>query len=147
LIVLGTGDVALEGRFRALARTHASSVGVRIDFDDDLARRIIAGSDILLVPSRFEPCGLTQLQAMRYGTVPVVHAVGGLRDTVDDPGSGFRFENPTADGLSWALRRAIRAWRDEPERWMQLQRRIMRRDLSWGPRAAEYVELYRRVLA
>ena len=156
LLVLGTGEGALEGRFAALAARFPGRVAVRLGFDAGLAHRIVAGSDLFLVPSRFEPCGLTQLQAMRYGAVPVVHAVGGLRDTVADTGDerllagdgqGFRFEHPTAPGLLWAADRAIAAWRRDPAGWARLVRAIMEQDVSWAGPARAYLGLYERVLA
>lgn len=151
LVVLGTGDHALQDWFRWLQDAHPEAISVRVDFDDRLARKIVAGADALLIPSRFEPCGLTQMQAMRYGTVPIVHAVGGLRDTVHDPGDealgrgegdGFRFEHPTAAGLGWAAVRAIDMFRSHPERWANLSRACMERDWSWAPSARRYKALY-----
>ncbi len=153
LAVLGTGDRWLEQRFEELAAQFPGRVGTKIAFDDGLARRLLAGSDLLLMPSRFEPCGLTQLQAMRYGTIPVVHATGGLHDTVEDPGeaefgeqgTGFRFDGATADGLWWALDRALTLHR-APAAWAALRSRAMQRDSSWGPSAEAYVQLYGRLL-
>jgi starch synthase len=151
LVVLGSGDAAVEERFRYLARTYAAHVAVRVGYDGPLSRRIYAGADILLMPSRFEPCGLNQLYAMRYGTVPVVHAVGGLRDTVLDPGdealargegTGFRFDHPTSQGLRWALARAVRMFRDAPEAWATLRAAGMGRDSSWRASADAYLDLY-----
>lgn len=152
LAVLGTGDQDLEDGFRALAHRFDRRVGVRVAFDGDVARRVLAGSDVLLMPSRFEPCGLTQMQAMRYGTVPVAHAVGGLRDTVLDPGdgpllagegTGFRFEHPTVEGLLWATRRALRCREEDPDGWRRLMRAVMRRDWRWDGPAARTLEVYR----
>ncbi len=151
LVVLGSGDAGLEDRFRYLARTFSRNLAVKIGYDGPLSRRIYAGADILLMPSRFEPCGLNQLYAMRYGTVPVVHAVGGLRDTVVDPGdaalmrgegTGFRFEHPTLQGLVWALDRAVRMYRHAPPAWGRLRDNGMRRDSSWTQSARTYLELY-----
>ena len=156
LLVLGTGEAALEGRFAALARRHPAHVALRVGFDAALAHRIVAASDMFLVPSRFEPCGLTQMQAMRYGAVPIVHAVGGLRDTVADTGDerlmtgegqGFRFEHPTAEGLMWATDRAIARWRHDRQGWARLVRAVMEQDLSWRQPARAYLDLYERVLA
>lgn len=156
VVVLGTGERSIEDRFRMLGAVFPQQVGVKIAFDDKLARLLIAGSDLFLMPSRFEPCGLAQLQAMRYGTVPVVHATGGLKDTVDDPGdagllagrgTGFSFRNPTSDGLWWAVDRAVNLWRHKKQEWAALQQRAMARDSGWGTSAAEYVALYERLLA
>ncbi len=156
LLVLGTGEPALEGRFASLAARHPRQVALRVGFDGGLAHRIVAGSDLFLVPSRFEPCGLTQMQAMRYGAVPIVHAVGGLRDTVADPGDerlmqgqgqGFRFEHATAQGLMWAADRALARWRHDRQGWARLVAAVMSQDLSWSRPARAYLDLYRRVLA
>ncbi len=156
LVVLGTGDPHLEGGFRQLASAHPGSVGVRVAFDDALARLVVAGSDLLAIPSRFEPCGLTQLQAMRYGTIPVVRATGGLRDTVHDPGDGgliagrghgFCFEDATADALLGAVRRAAAFRGRQPAAWTALQERVMRRDQGWGDSVRRYLALYRSLCA
>ncbi|MCA9638349.1 MAG: glycogen synthase GlgA, partial [Myxococcales bacterium] len=154
LVVLGDGDPELEDRFRWLGWVFSHHITVRIGFDPALSHRLIAGCDALLMPSRFEPCGLTQLYAMRYGTVPIVHAVGGLRDTVVDPGdaglaagegTGFRFEHPTPEGLGWALARAVRMYRERPAGWRAIMQAGMRQDFSWARSAATYLELYRRL--
>jgi len=156
LVVLGSGDSELEHRFRYLGECFSKHVSVRIGFDPKLARRIFAGCDMLLMPSRFEPCGLNQLYAMHYGTIPVVHAVGGLRDTVIDPGdaglangegTGFRFEHPTLAGLHWALERAVSLYRHRPKGWDSLVRAGMSRDVSWAGPARAYLDLYRQLQA
>jgi starch synthase len=156
LVVVGTGEPGLEHTFTELARRHPDRVHADLVFDDALAHRVIAGADALLVPSRFEPCGLTQLYALAYGTVPVVHAVGGLADTVHDPGdeglaqglgTGFVFRHPTVEGLRWALGRAVATFRDAPEAWRAIQHAGMGRDHSWTHAAKEYAALYRRLLA
>ena len=152
LVVLGTGEPALQQRFARLASAYPHHLALRVDFDLGLAHRIAAGSDLFVVPSRFEPCGLTQMQAMRYGSVPIVHAVGGLRDTVHDTGdeallagqgTGFRFEHPTAAGLLWAADRAIRAWRRDRVGWALLVRALLAEDVSWARSARAYLALYR----
>jgi len=153
LVVLGSGDPGLERRFLALADLFRDELRVFVGFDVGLSRRIYAGSDLFLMPSRFEPCGLSQMYAMRYGSIPVVHAVGGLVDTVDDPGdaglaagggTGFRFEHPTADGLLWALGRGVAMFRTPA--WAALVGAAMRRDSSWRGPARDYLELYRLTL-
>lgn len=147
LVVLGAGEPELEARFRYLAEAFAETISVRIGFDLGYARRIYAGSDVFVMPSRFEPCGLGQLYAMRYGTIPIVHAVGGLADTVRDAdtrdnGTGFRFTAPTAASLLDAITRAVDAARDR-DAWAGLQRRAMSRDSSWSSSSAAYLALYR----
>lgn len=146
LVVLGAGEPELEARFRYLADTFADTISVRVGFDLAYARRIYAGSDVFLMPSRFEPCGLGQLYAMRYGTIPIVHAVGGLVDTVrdadSDAGTGFPFNEPTSSALLAAIERAVTTARDH-RAWSALRRRAMSRDSSWTASADEYVALYR----
>lgn len=152
LVVLGTGEPGLEDSFRLAARHFTRNVRTQIAFDVPLSHKLIAGCDGLLVPSRFEPCGLTQMYAMRCGTVPVVHATGGLADTVRDPGdaglargegTGFSFEHPTVQGLRWAMRRAVRMYRAHPDGWRAIQRAGMQRDWSWRRSAGDYLNLYK----
>lgn len=154
LIVLGSGEPVLESRFRWLGEVFRDHVAVRIGFDGGLARRIYAGSDLFAMPSRFEPCGLGQLYAMRYGAIPVVHAVGGLRDTVLDPGdrelvaghgTGFRFQSATAPAFAAALGRAVTILR-EPGALAVMRRAAMARDSSWQAAAQQYVQLYRSLI-
>lgn len=147
LALVGSGDPALEEAFKDAAAANPGRVGVRTGYDEPLAHQIQAGSDMLLVPSRFEPCGLTQLCALRYGTVPVVRRTGGLADTVIDAsrgkeGSGFVFEAATPLALSGAVSRALAVYRKRPA-WRALQRRAMEQDFSWSRAAREYLDLYR----
>jgi starch synthase len=151
LVVLGAGEPDYEARFRWLAKTFDGHVSTTIGFDVGYARRIYAGSDFFLMPSRFEPCGLGQLYAMRYGSIPIVNAVGGLRDTVSDPGddglargrgTGIRFDRATPEALLGAIRRAVALYRD-PVAMASLRRAAMSRDSSWAASAYEYIQLYR----
>ena len=153
LALQGAGDSCLEEAFRAAAVAHPGRVAVRIGYDEAYAHRIIAGADAILVPSRFEPCGLTQLYGLRYGTVPVVRRVGGLADTVVDAtdharsvgsarATGFVFDHATASALTEAIERVIRAYA-EPALWCELMRHGMNRDFSWAGAARQYFELYR----
>ncbi len=125
---------------------------VRFAYDEALAHKVMAGADMFLMPSRSEPCGLTQMYALRYGTVPIVRATGGLADTVEafDPargtGTGFRFDTPDGTGLVWAIDQALAAWKDE-DAWDGLRWRGMTRDFSWERSAQEYVGLYRRAMS
>ena len=141
LVLLGSGDADLQQAFLAAAAAHPRQIGVRIGYDETLAHRIIAGADMIMLPSRFEPCGLTQLYGLRYGTLPLVRRVGGLADTVDDA-TGFVFDAADAAALSAAVRGALLAWR-EPARWQRLQQAAMARDYSWTAAAAHYAALYR----
>jgi starch synthase len=146
LVVLGSGEPHIEERFRWLAGAFADRVAVRVGFDIALARRIYAGADLFAMPSRFEPCGLGQLYAMRYGTIPIVHAVGGLRDTVidvDGPrATGIRFDVATPSALAHALARGVSLVRD-PLALATVRRAAMTRDSSWTASAQQYVQLYR----
>jgi starch synthase len=147
-VLLGTGDRDLEARAYDFAIAHPQRVCAVQRFDPQLARRIYAGSDMMLIPSRYEPCGLVQMIAMRYGSVPVVRATGGLKDTVEDyqpggVGTGFVFGGSDAGALTEALRRACVIYGDR-RRWVALQRRGMAKDFSWQKPAAEYLKLYQR---
>jgi starch synthase len=155
LVVLGAGEPALEQRFTWLAEVFREHIAVRIGFDGALARRIYGGSDVFAMPSRFEPCGLGQLYAMRYGAIPVVHAVGGLRDTVIDPGdaelarghgTGVRFTSATPLSFALGLARAARLFRD-PVACPAVIAAAMARDSSWTASAQQYVQLYRSLTA
>lgn len=149
LVVLGTGEARFEELLQAARKTHPDRVAVVLRFDDRLARLIYAGSDLFLMPSRWEPCGLGQMIAMRYGTLPVVHATGGLADTVLDAskpeGNGFVFSPLTPQALVEALRRAGELLA-QPEAWQEMQKRAVSQDFSWKSSAQKYVELYRWLL-
>lgn len=145
--VLGTGDARYEKMLRELARAHPGRFAVRIGFDEPLAHLIEGAADIFLMPSYFEPCGLNQMYSMRYGTVPVVRATGGLDDTVTDyndaagTGTGFKFKPYTAAALLEAMERAKAVFAN-PSNWKTLQVAGMRQDFSWDRSAREYVKLY-----
>jgi starch synthase len=151
LVVLGSGDAPLEEGFRAAAAAHPGQISVRIGYDDEMARRIYAGSDLFLMPSRYEPCGLGQLIALRYGGAPVVRRTGGLADTVVefDParktGTGFVFDAFTPEALLAAVRRAASIHR-QPAVWKALVKNAMAQDFSWDASAREYGTLYRKAL-
>ncbi len=145
LAVLVTAGPRYEGFLRDWAAAHPDKIAVRIAFDERLAHKIQAGADMLLVPSRYEPCGLGQIYALRYGTVPVVRATGGLEDTVDES-TGFKFADYTGAALLGALRAALAAFRD-PEQWRARMLRGMAKDFSWEDSAAQYAALYRRLAA
>jgi len=151
MVVLGTGDGEIERGLWHLQQQDRDRFAVRFTYDESLAHKIIAGSDMLLVPSRFEPCGLTQMYALRAGTVPIVRSTGGLVDTVEPAdveagtGTGFRFDSADGTGLIWAIDQAINA-RREPGVWRALQKRGMAKDFSWARSAQAYVDLYRRAM-
>jgi starch synthase len=155
LVVLGLGEKALEQGFRELAERHPDRVAVRFEHDEALAHRIVAGADIFVMPSRFEPCGLNQLYSLRYGTVPIVAAVGGLADSVVDAGergiaegltTGFAFQEPTQQGFLGAARKAVALYPSRPL-WQALVRNGMRQDFGWERPAREYRQLYERLLS
>ena len=149
LALLGAGEPGLETAFGEAARASRGRIAIRTGFDNALARRIYAGADMFLMPSRYEPCGLGQMISMRYGTIPIVRRTGGLADTVVEArparrtGTGFGFAEPTARALLEAATRALAAYR-EPALWRQLQRNAMPQDFSWPASAREYVALYRK---
>jgi len=148
LAVLGSGDEKYHAALQALAEKYPGRVGVDHNFNEPLARHIYGGSDVFLMPSHFEPCGLGQLIAMRYGAVPVVRATGGLADTVSDAGrspqrgTGFTFKPYTPAALLGVIDRALAAYA-QPDRWSAIQRRAMSADFSWQTSAQQYVTLYR----
>lgn len=149
LVVHGMGDRELEQRFAALARAWQGRVGVRSPYDEALAHRIHAGADAILMPSRFEPCGLVQLYGLRYGALPVVRRTGGLADSVTDAGAdglspggtGFLFDQATPAALTQAVTRAAALYRDRP-RWQAIQSVAMRMDFGWKKAAEQYMDLY-----
>lgn len=143
LVLLGSGDARLEGVLHQVAAQHGDRVAVRTGFDVALAQKIYAGSDAFLMPSRFEPCGLGQMIALRYGSVPIVRATGGLADTVREglDGNGFVFHPFDARHFQEAMARALASFRDT-DGWAQLRERGMRADHSWAQSARRYVELY-----
>jgi len=141
MVVLGSGEAPIETMFRAMAEAHPEKFAVQVGYDNGLAHRIEAGADMFLMPSRYEPCGLSQLYSLRYGTVPIVRATGGLEDTVDQL-TGFKFTEYTPQALLEAIRQALEAWSDSPC-WLERMRRGMAKDFSWDAAAVEYQRLYR----
>jgi starch synthase len=148
-IVLGVGEPRFERFLEAWAARHPTRVAVHIGFDEPLAHLVEGGADIFLMPSRFEPSGLNQMYSLRYGTVPVVHAVGGLDDTVRPytararRANGFKFDEPSPGAMLRAVRQAVRLYHDRPA-WARLMRQGMTADHSWETSAREYVKVYRR---
>jgi starch synthase len=146
-VMLGSGERRYEEFWRSLAARHPDRVGVTIGYDERLEHLIEAGSDLFLMPSRFEPCGLNQLNSLRYGTVPVVRATGGLNDTVEDAGAdggrgtGFKFSEYSPGALVAAVQRALEAYKDRSF-WQKIQRNGMAQDFSWDVPAREYVKVY-----
>ena len=143
-ILLGSGDKALESAFLALQQSYPQQVGVRIGYDEEYSHRLQAGIDALLIPSRFEPCGLTQLYALKYGTLPVVRKTGGLADTVFEDGpeaNGFVFQNADTKSLNSAINRCIETFRDQKS-WKHRQENAMQYDFSWEKTTSHWLALY-----
>lgn len=152
LVILGTGDSKYEKQFAALAKKHPGRLGVKIAFDNVLAHKIEAGSDMFLMPSKYEPCGLNQMYSLKYGTIPVVRATGGLDDTIKefDPetgkGTGFKFNAYSSKELVKAIKRAVYLYRNK-QLWAKLVKNAMKQDFSWQKSAHKFEEVYKKALA
>jgi len=155
LALLGAGDAVLQQAFLAAAADNPGQVGVQLGYHEAFSHRIIGGADVIMVPSRFEPCGLTQLYGLKYGTLPLVRRTGGLADTVvdcalenlaDGTASGFVFEEPTGQSLASAIRRAFVLW-SRPKHWRHVQQHAMGIDFGWKVAAQEYLTLYNRLMS
>jgi len=145
MAALGAGEPQYEELFQGIAARHPGRIAVRLGYDNALAHKIEAGADLFLMPSRYEPCGLSQIYSLRYGTVPLVRATGGLDDTIE-PGTGFKFWQYTGDALLGALHAAREAFAN-PESWRTMMLAGMAKDFSWNASAAEYSRLYQRLAA
>jgi starch synthase len=149
LITLGTGDREYEELFRRLNKLHPQKLAVKIAYDNRLAHKVEAGSDMFLMPSHYEPCGLNQIYSLRYGTVPIVRATGGLDDTIEqfDPltmkGTGFKFKEYTGEALLETVRTALEVYQDH-NAWPILMHNGMLQEYSWAASAKEYVKVYER---
>lgn len=153
LVILGSGDKELEKAYKAIAKKHKDQVSVQIGYDEEHAHRLIAGGDIILVPSRFEPCGLTQLYGLLYGTLPLVHNVGGLHDTVtdsslenlaEDTATGFIFNDFELDAYKAAVKRAFALYSRKAD-WKKTQKRAMQSNFGWSNSATEYLQIYKQI--
>ncbi len=148
LAMLGSGEPEYEKIFLDIKARYPEKAGIYLGFNPVLAQRIYAGADLFLMPSRFEPCGLGQLIAMRYGNIPVVRATGGLADTVHDynpvtgTGNGFVFLEYDKNAFYQVIRRALNLYWHEPAQWQKLARNAMEQDFSWARSAVEYLQLY-----
>lgn len=153
-ILLGSGDKEIENAFQSLADRYPGQIKIVLGYSEALSHQIMAGADVITVPSRFEPCGLTQLYALKYGALPLVRSTGGLADTVfdcslenlaDESANGFVFYEPTSEALFSAIRRAFALWQ-QPKNWQKIQRRNMRQSRNWDNAAIEYADLYQQIL-
>jgi len=149
VVVLGEGNPVHEARILDLMETYQGRVAAVVGYTEDLAHRMQAGSDIFLMPSRYEPCGLTQMYALRYGTPPVATAVGGLRDTIEpwpsERATGFIFTDSTPEDFLQAIKEAVFLWTESPDSWKDLVRRAMQQAFTWEKSCGEYAEIYRKI--
>jgi starch synthase len=151
-VIVGTGEAKYENMFRDAAWTHPHKLSAQIAFDDSLARQVYAGSDMFLMPSQFEPCGIGQLIALRYRSIPIVRETGGLKDTVKPfneftgEGTGFSFTNYNAHDMLHTIRRAIFLYRNDREAWQKLHQNVKKVDFSWKKSAQQYIGLYEQII-
>jgi starch synthase len=152
IVLLGTGDAVYEKQFAEIGKKHKGRFGVKIAFDNALAHKIEAGADMFLMPSRYEPCGLNQMYSLKYGTIPVVRATGGLDDTIKEfdiktgKGNGFKFVEYSSGALVTAMKKALEVYRNR-EFWIKLVKNGMSEDFSWEKSARTYENIYQRALA
>lgn len=151
LVLIGTGDLNFENQFRHFGEKYPTKTSIQIAFDVTLAQKVYAGADMFLMPSAFEPCGLSQMISMRYGTLPIIHEIGGLRDTVEpynpitNEGTGFGFNIYESFYLMNAMKQAIELYQNHPDIWRGLMREAMSRDFSWDGSSEQYLELYKQM--
>lgn len=152
LVLLGTGEPRYQDVFVDFGKRYQEKTGIFLSYNQELAHKIFAGADMILVPSRYEPCGLNQLYALKYGTVPIVRSTGGLNDTVEqfdlknDAGTGFKFVEPESGVLEETIGEALDRYRNNPDAWTRLMIRGMKQDFSWSRSAQEYQRLYEKAL-
>jgi starch synthase len=151
VVVLGTGEKKYQNLFKELNKKYPDKIGLSLSFDENLAHLIEAGSDMFLMPSRYEPCGLNQLYSLKYGTVPIVRKTGGLSDTIiefnpeEGTGTGFVFDEYEAMTLLKAIQRAVSLYKDT-KLWKKLMRNGMKQDFSWSTSAKQYLKIYEKIL-
>ena len=151
VVLIGTGDHDFENGFRYFGGKYPEKTSINITFDVKLAQRVYAGADMFLMPSAFEPCGLSQMISMRYGTLPIVHEIGGLKDTVvpfnpvTHEGTGFGFNNYNSYYLMQALEQAIHLYQNHQPVWQKLMKTAMAKDFSWDVSSTRYLELYQQL--
>jgi len=150
IVALGTGDKEYEELFRRMNKQFPQKIAVKVAYDNAIAHKIEAGADMFLMPSRYEPCGLNQIYSLKYGTVPIVRATGGLDDTIEPwdarsgKGTGFKFTEYNGESLLLTIKQALQAYRDQSS-WQVLMRNGMNKDFSWNFSAKEYIRIYERV--
>jgi len=149
IVALGTGDKEYEEMFRRMNKQFPQKIAVKVAYDNAIAHKIEAGADMFLMPSRYEPCGLNQIYSLKYGTVPIVRATGGLDDTIEPwdarsgKGTGFKFTEYNGESLLLTIKQALQAYRDQSS-WQVLMRNGMNKDFSWNFSAKEYIRIYER---
>jgi len=152
MVILGTGEHRYEEMLRYFASKYPEKLAIKLEFSDKLAHEIYGGADMFLMPSRFEPCGISQMIAMRYGTVPIVRETGGLKDTVmpyteiTSSGNGFSFVNYSAHELLFAVQRAVGIYYDDKPVWDSIRQNALTSDFSWDRSANAYIEIYESLL-
>ena len=150
MVVLGSGDKTYEEMFTRLSKQFPNKIALKVAYDNAIAHKIEAGSDMFLMPSKYEPCGLNQIYSLKYGTVPIVRATGGLDDTIEPwdarsgKGTGFKFTEYNGESLLLTIKQALQAFRDQTS-WQVLMRNGMNKDFSWNASAREYGKVYERV--
>jgi len=150
IVALGTGDKEYEEMFQRMNKQFPQKIAVKVAYDNAIAHKIEAGADMFLMPSRYEPCGLNQIYSLKYGTVPIVRATGGLDDTIEPwdarsgKGTGFKFTEYNGESLLLTIKQALQAYRDQSS-WQVLMRNGMNKDFSWNFSAKEYIRIYERV--
>jgi starch synthase len=145
-VILGSGTEKIEKIFIKAEKKYPKAIEAKLEFDANLAQTIYAGSDMLLMPSRFEPCGLSQIIAMRFGTLPIVRKTGGLADTVRDGYTGFVFKHYDKNAFLWAIRRAVDLYYNDKKQWRKMQINAMKKDFSWKASAKKYIWLYKKAI-
>lgn len=152
VVILGDGENRFKDSLANLAKKHAGKMTAFLSYDYEMVHRIFAGADIVLVPSRYEPCGLNQLYAMRYGAVPIVRATGGLKDTVEqvnsesNTGTGFKYVDPTPQALNMVIDKALEIYKSRPDVWKAVVKRAMLQNFSWEQSAREYINIYQKAI-
>jgi len=147
-VLLGTGEKRYEDMFLFFQRRYPEKVAARIYFSNDESHQIYAGSDIFVMPSKFEPCGISQLIALKYGTVPIVRAVGGLKDSIThynpltNDGNGFVFENFNAHELLFTIKHALKLYNEDPQAWRKLIKQCMKSEFDWNKSSKDYIGIY-----
>jgi starch synthase len=145
-VILGSGVEKIEKIFIKAEKQYPKSIEAEMEFDANLAQTIYAGADMLLMPSRFEPCGLSQIIAMRFGTIPIVRSTGGLADTVKDGHTGFVFRHYDKNAFLWSIRRAVDIFYNQKDYWRKMQINGMKKDFSWKASAKKYIWLYKKAI-